>query len=254
MMSDAQTVSAERLGEYTALVKEAKAKFNAAQGEMVDFVVYLREIEHGGRWRLPQYAGFGDFLAAEFPAAFGVRRYQNIAKAIEVYGSDFMRRMGADSAHALTVDAVLVEPANVAKIREWCEAHWMKHGVMPDANTVRGWTMRLTPVEKARAPRVVEQQETARALQAEVIALRRLETKAEKAIGKVDTWRERALTAEAELKTARGELRDVKARVKELEKENARQARQIERLSGATKPGGARKSVKDAGKAASAVV
>jgi len=209
----------EKEAAYQALANEAKARFNAAQGAWVAFVTYLRAIELTDDWRRPDYNHFSDFLRAEFPAAFGYERYSNLIKAVEVYGRDFMERMDPDASHCLTTDRMLMCPGAVTRVKEWCELHFGQHGVMPEHNTILGYTKRAT--EAAReAPRLVRQDVVTRQLRSENATLRRVQVQAEKAL----SLRDGLVAENARL---RAELKAAKQRIRELERQLARAQKEI---------------------------
>lgn len=217
---------------YDQMVAEAKDRFNSAQESWVEFVLYLWKVEDKGVWKKPSYSGFENFLKTEFPNAFGLVRYTNAKRAIQVYGEDFMRRMGIECAHAITVDAMITEQENVKKMKEACEAHFDEHGVMPGIDDVYKIRSRIVRLPKP-VSRLVERRRRERELQQENSQLRQTQAKAERAIEKHEALvdekaglkeklketRDSRESLLAENKQLKAELRTAKARIRELEKE-----------------------------------
>jgi len=223
---------------YDRMVVEAKVKYNSAQESWVEFVLYLWKIEDDGVWKHPSYNGFGDFLKQEFPTAWGLARYTNVKRAIQVYGEDFMRRMGIECAHAITVDAMITDAQHVSKMKEACEAHFEEHGVMPGIDDVYKIRSNIVQLPKP-VSRLVERRRRERELQQENSQLRQVQAKASRAIEKHEALvgekdglkeklkevRETRESLLAENKQLKAELRIAKARIRELEKELQRYKR-----------------------------
>jgi hypothetical protein len=250
---------------YDKMVIEAKELYNSAQGSWVEFALYLWDIEDKGTWKNPnmKFNGFGDFLRAEFPAAWGNTRYQNVKKAIQVYSASFMRRVGIECAHAITIDSMVVNDDYVVELKNACEDHFGAHGVMPDINTIRDMVDRIA--RPPRAPsRLSAQRKQRQELQKENSLLKRSQTKAEKAIETHDVLVEKNATLKADLKDVRSkgkesrevilaenkqlkiELKAAKTRIRELEHEltKTQKALERERSGSVKKNGGARTSKK----------
>jgi hypothetical protein len=220
---------------YQAVIVEAKQKYNAGHVAWIDFVMYLREVELSGAWRRPGDSQFAEFLRREFPTAFGAERYSNIVKAVEVYGREFMARVGVEAAHCLTTDAMLTTKGAAGEVRGWCEEHWRVHGVMPGHEEVLGYTKKFSD-EPRRPPRLVLQQTEVRRLRAENQQLMRGHSKAVKAIEAHETLREENARLKVELKAANAKIRTLERELSTAKK----QLDKFERSGGANSAGTAR--------------
>jgi regulator of replication initiation timing len=218
------------------MATEAKARFNQAQGAWIDFTVYLRTIEDSGVWNRPEFSDFKDFLRKEFPAAYGIERYGNIKRAVDIYGVDFMRRVGSEVAHCLATNAMLSTDGAVDKVRAWCEEHFRQHGVMPEYNTIVGYTKRATQAPRHPLPKLMRQRNEVAELRSEITVLKRTHTKAQLIIAEHETLAQENARLRAELKVARARIRELEAQLRAAQK----QVEKFERSSGAKSTAGAR--------------
>lgn len=131
--------------KYQKAVEKIRACLARWLESGVDLFLTLRDVERAGDWKAPGHAQFVDFLKAEFPTALGIERYQNVVKAIDLYGIDFVRRIGVHSCHALGVEAVARDPARIALVKASIEHHIFEHGAAPDDNKVRDIVRGIAP-------------------------------------------------------------------------------------------------------------
>jgi len=235
--------TAKQRNLYNKTVTKAKRLYNSAQAGWVDFVLYLSEIEDKGLWKNPEkgFNGFSDFLREEFPAAWGIERYNNAKKAMRAYGVEFMKRTGIECAHAITIDAMFEDPAYVPRLIKECEDHFAENGVMPDINTIRDYVYKITRVSRPVSRRS-EQRRREQELRRELSQFKKTHAKAEKAANVVDKLKE-------ENQRLKAELRAAKARIRELENELSQFKKARERSNGARRAGSARVSKRSAARA-----
>lgn len=119
-------------GQDLSRYNEAKARIQAALDKWltsgVEVFIELQRVEREGHWRAAQHATFSDFLRAEFPTMLGIVRYTNVAKALDIYGADFVRKVGIESCHALVVDAIASNPRHVEEVKRTVEEKYERSG------------------------------------------------------------------------------------------------------------------------------
>ena len=218
-----QVWSAKQKSEYEKAVAKAKELYNSAQASWVDFTLHLWKIEETGVWRDPErnFNGFSDFLREEFPAAWGFERYNNAKKAISKYGDEFMKRVGIECAHAITIDAMFKNPKYVSTLIKECEDHFEENGVMPDCNTIRDYVYRITCVKRPVSRRS-EQRKRERALYEEISNLKNnlKDIKTEKT--EIEKLKEENQKLKEENQKLKAKLQAAKLRISELEQSRSK--------------------------------
>lgn len=110
--------AATDLKRYNERVGEIREALRSAIDAGVTLCLLLRDVEQEGVWKLGGHASFENFLAAEFPNSIGTHRYRSVIDAIGVYGEDFVRMVGAESAHALCNPKILCDEKKRAALVE----------------------------------------------------------------------------------------------------------------------------------------
>lgn len=187
------------LSRYNAAVSRIRGLTERWLEAGVDLFLALREIETDGAWKAPGHATFVDFLKEEFPTALGIERYTNVMRAVELYGEEFVRRVGILPCRAISQQAIAEDPKRVDLVKQTVQRHIQKHGCAPDDNTVRDFVRGI-------APELVKPHSTTR----EVVELEELRVRVREANAKI-----RKL--EKDLKDARGEIEKLTRRAEKAE-------------------------------------
>jgi hypothetical protein len=128
----------------------------------IDLFLELKKIDESGVWKHPGHATFGDFLRAEFPTALGIERYQNVINAINVYGVDWVRKIGVHACHALTVKALVDDPQKRQLVRASVDQFMATNHCAPDVNKVREIVLGAAPEARKPPKELLEVVELAR--------------------------------------------------------------------------------------------
>lgn len=177
----------------------------------IELFIELKKIDESGVWKHPGHATFGDFLRAEFPTALGIERYQNVINAINVYGIDWVRKVGVHACHALTVKALVDSAEKRQLVRDSVDQFIATNHCAPDVNKVREIVLGAAP-EARKPPKEL----------LEVVELARLRT---------------------ELKLAKKKIVELEHETKRLQKENKRLAA-VGQRSGGTRSAPSARSAK----------
>lgn len=66
----------------------------------VEIFQELQKIEKEGLWKI-EYQSFGDFLTSKFPNEVGFKHYDNVTKAMDSYGTEFIKKVPIEVCHAI---------------------------------------------------------------------------------------------------------------------------------------------------------
>lgn len=128
----------------------------------VELFLEMRKVDESGVWKAPGHASFTDFLKAEFPAALGIERYNNVIRAIDLYGVNHVRKWGIELCHTITPDAIASNPQRINDVKKSLNNHIDEHGCAPDRNTARDIALGIAPELRKphRTTRKVRREET----------------------------------------------------------------------------------------------
>jgi hypothetical protein len=125
------------MNKYDAAVEKIRLLLADWLKAGVELFLELRNVDDSGVWKEPGHASFADFLRAEFPTALGIERYNNVIKAIDVYGANFVRQCGIDCCHSIVVEAIISDQERIRLVRESINRFIKQNGCAPDRNTIR---------------------------------------------------------------------------------------------------------------------
>lgn len=186
-MKKEQTV---QLTKYNSACGRVRALLNRWLESGLELFIELRKIERDGDWQAPGHATFSDFLRAEFPNAIGIDRYQNVMRAIDVHGVEFVKKIGVHAAHAASVSAIAEHPERLQLLQQCVNKHIEDRKVPPERDEVIRMVRDIAP-ETAKPRGMVRALLTEQSLRETVTRLTK-------------------------------ELREARARIRELEREKAR--------------------------------
>lgn len=156
---------------YDASVSEIRTLLGRAHSAWVDVFLRLRVIDLDGLWKVGGHATFSDFLRSEFPNALGIERYTHAIQAIQLYGEDTVRRVGVASAHAMIARPFQEDAAKRELLVASIDRAFQANGVAPDVNEVRKLARGIAPV-LVQPARVTQQVLRERETLSEVARLR----------------------------------------------------------------------------------
>ena len=166
---------AANLKKYDDTVAKLREGWKDYLSSGVDFFLELQKVETDGVWKFGGHQDFREFLKREFPNTLGFDRYQNVIRAIEEWGVEFVREVGIDSAYAITpkwATPVLTSPKKKAEVEAQVRVHIKRDGCSPGPAKIRDIlrqvapeTRRVTPERKAvlQAEKEITEVETLRA-------------------------------------------------------------------------------------------
>ncbi len=126
----------KQLTQYNAACARVRKLLNDWLESGLELFLELRKIEQAGDWQAPGHATFSDFLRAEFPNAIGIDRYQNVMRAIDVHGVEFVKKIGVHAAHAASVSAIAEHPERMKMLQDCVDKHIKERRVPPERDEV----------------------------------------------------------------------------------------------------------------------
>lgn len=135
-MTEKRKMSRDERARYVAAVDKIRKLLERWLDTGIELFLAMREVEKRGDWKLPGYATFTDFLHDEFKNALGFEKYNNVIQALELYGESFVRKIGVNPCHAVSVKAMADSAANRKQLVEAVEVHIQQQGVPPDRNKI----------------------------------------------------------------------------------------------------------------------
>lgn len=147
-MTDKKELSREEHARYNRAIGEIRTLLELWLEAGIDLFLTMRKIEKQGDWKLPGHATFNDFLRKEFRNALGFEKYNNVIQAIELYGENFVRTIGVEPCHTISISAMAESPENREELVSSVKEHIDLHGSPPDRNKMRNIVLGIAKLAK----------------------------------------------------------------------------------------------------------
>jgi len=116
-------ITAKQQKAYTQAVERIRSLLDTWLASGVELFCELRKVDKSGVWRNGQHATFADFLSREFHDVLGLNRYENVVKAMDLYGIDRVKTHGIEVCHALISPKVTRDPDLVRTVAASLDQH-----------------------------------------------------------------------------------------------------------------------------------
>jgi hypothetical protein len=147
-------MSNRRVQQLNESIKQVKDLLAQSEGNWVDAFLILRKVEDEKTWMMAKGGcqSFQEFLKSNFPDKIAYGFYRKSIAAVELYGEDFIRRVGVRCSHALMQDEVAKNSGRRETLTRKLEAYVRKHGVAPTVAIVWEVVRDVAPETAKRKP------------------------------------------------------------------------------------------------------
>jgi hypothetical protein len=144
------------MDEYQTAVERIRKHLSSWLESGIELFLELQSVENSGVWRT-LHPTFGDFLTREFPNALGLNRYENVVKAIAIYGIDRAKLVGVEGCHAMLTAEVVRDERKRTELEASIDRHMLLTGTPPPAQELRRMVRGIlgTPSAVAKATAAV---------------------------------------------------------------------------------------------------
>ena len=114
-------------------ITRVKGLLSQSESNWVEAFIILRKVENESTWMMAKGGcqSFQEFLKVNFPDSIPYTFYRRGIAAIELYGADFIKKVGVRSAHALMQDEIATNNGRRETLTRKLEAYVRKHGTAP---------------------------------------------------------------------------------------------------------------------------
>lgn len=132
-------MSATKKKACEKVVATIRQKLAQSDSNYVDAILLLKKLEIGGDWRFASGGdrGFDDFIQSNFPGKIPPTLYRKAVSAIELYGEDFIRKIGVFSSSHLTVEKLSKSSRSRSRVKKLLLEYVKKHKVSPTPSVVK---------------------------------------------------------------------------------------------------------------------
>jgi hypothetical protein len=177
---------------YEKVLQEVRDLLAVWQSAGVDLFMRLREIDRGEEWIPGGHSSFQNFLKSEFPDVIGIERYNNVIRSIDVYGEDFVRKVGINMPVIACDPKIARDEARKAEVVAAVEYHIREEGCAPGEQKIRKIALDVAPeirkpCKEVKAARKLSQEQTEIArLRRQVAALKKENSELKKEIRRLN--------------------------------------------------------------------